>query len=481
MTSPRLSLQTLVHLPAAVQRPLYEPQALSIGIVHFGPGAFHRAHQAAFIDTLCATDPRWGICGVSLHSAGVHDALVPQDGLYTLAVLDAKPSHHIVGCLRELLVAPKGPAAVFERLRRPSVQVVTTTVTEKGYCLGADGLLDFKRADIAHDTAHPQAPRSVIGYIVEGLRQRQAAGVPPFVLMPCDNLPANGRKLKAAVVALAGRQDAALAGWIDSRLTCPNTMVDAITPATDDSLREQVAHATGLQDAWPVQREAFAQWVIESHTHDNGPDWQGAGAVLTPDVAAFERAKLWLLNGPHSTLAYRGRLKGHETVMQAISDPELATFLRAYMHQDIVPLLQAPGLDLHAYADAILARFANPAMRHLLGQIAHDGSQKLPARIIAPLREALARGASPAGFAGPLAAWLRFVRLRALAGQAIVDPLADELHALGLRMTDDSSDVTLGLALRAVFPADLAGDERLVRALQSAYAHWLAPANSRCP
>lgn len=211
MNAPRLSLQTLARLPAAVQRPRYDPQSLPIGIVHFGPGAFHRAHQAAFIDTVCATDPRWGICGVSLHSAGVRDALAPQDGLYTLAVLDAQPSNRVIGSLREFLVAPEDPATVFERLRRPSVQVVTTTVTEKGYCLGADGSLDFEHADIAHDTANPQAPLSVIGYIVEGLRQRRAAGLPPFVLMPCDNLPANGRKAKAAVVALASRQDAALA------------------------------------------------------------------------------------------------------------------------------------------------------------------------------------------------------------------------------------------------------------------------------
>ncbi|MFN0184296.1 MAG: mannitol dehydrogenase family protein, partial [Aquabacterium sp.] len=192
MNAARLGLQTLAHLPTAVQRPRYDPRSLPIGIVHFGPGAFHRAHQATFIDTLCATDPRWGISGVSLHSAGVRDALVQQDGLYTLAVLDAQPAHRVIGSLRELLVAPEDPAAVFERLCRPNVQVVTTTVTEKGYCLAAEGSLDFQHADIVHDAAHPHAPRSVIGYIAEGLRRRRAAALPPFVLMPCDNLPANG-------------------------------------------------------------------------------------------------------------------------------------------------------------------------------------------------------------------------------------------------------------------------------------------------
>jgi fructuronate reductase len=474
MSAPRLSLQTLAHLTAAVQRPRYDPQSLPIGIVHFGPGAFHRAHQAAFIDTLCATDPRWGICGVSLHSAGVRDALAPQDGLYTLAVLDAQPAHRVIGSLRELLVAPEDPAAVFERLCRPSVQVVTTTVTEKGYCLSADGTLDFKNADIVHDAAHPQAPRSVIGYIVEGLRQRQAAALPPFVLMPCDNLPANGRKLKAAVVALAARQDTALAAWIDGQLPCPNTMVDAITPATDDALRGQVGQATGLHDAWPVQREAFVQWVIEAHTHDGGPNWQAAGAVVTADVAAFERAKLWLLNGPHSTLAYWGLLKGHETVAQAIGDPELAAFLNAYMHEDIVPLLQAPGMDLHAYADAILARFANPAMRHLLTQIAHDGSQKLPVRVVAPWREALARGAEATRFAWPVAAWLHFLRLRSSLGQAVVDPMSAELAALGLALQGEPDDAVWPEACRLLWPDSSARHHGFELALKDAYGQLIS-------
>lgn len=251
-------------------------------------------------------------------------------------------------------------------------------------------------------------------------------------------------------------------------------MVDAITPATDDALRDQVAQATGLQDAWPVQREAFAQWVIEAHKHEGGPDWQGAGVVITPDVAAFERAKLWLLNGPHSTLAYWGWLKGFDTVAQAIADPELATFLHTYMHEDIVPLLPAPGLDLHAYADAILARFRNPAMRHLLAQIAHDGSQKLPVRIIVPMREALARGADVSSFAVPLAAWLQFVRRRSLAGQTLIDPMASELMAMGASLADRADDVNTLLALRTVWPQATASDTRVGDALALAYSRLAA-------
>jgi fructuronate reductase len=394
-------------------------------------------------------------------------------------VLDAPPTYRLIGSLREVLVAPENPAAVFERLLRPSAEVVTTTVTEKGYCLGADGLLDFQHPDIAHDAVHPQAPRSLIGYLVEGLRRRRVAGLPAFVLMPCDNLPANGRKLKAAVLALAAGQDSSLAAWLAEHLQCPNTMVDAITPATDDALRVRVASATGLHDAWPVQREAFAQWVIETHVHAGGPDWQQAGAILTADVAAFERAKLWLLNGPHSTLAYWGSLKGHETVAEAIADPELASFLHGYMHEDIVPLLEAPGLDLHAYADAILARFQNPAIRHLLAQIAHDGSQKLPVRVLAPLREALARQADVSRFAHILAAWLRFVRLRSLAGAEVVDPLARDLMPWAAALQGKGSDVDALLGLRALMPEDLAQSQALRLALQSSYLRLLADDRQR--
>ncbi|MFN0184394.1 MAG: mannitol dehydrogenase family protein, partial [Aquabacterium sp.] len=275
---------------------------------------------------------------------------------------------------------------------------------------------------------------------------------------------------------LAARQDPGLAAWIDAQLPCPNTMVDAITPATDDALREQVARATGLQDAWPVQREAFAQWVIEAHAHEGGPDWSVAGAVNTPDVATFERAKLWLLNGPHSTLAYWGLLKGHQTVAQAIHDPELAGFLHAYVHQDIVPLLQATGLDLHAYADAILARFANPAMRHLLAQIAHDGSQKLPVRVVAPMLEALAQGADISRFAVPLAAWMHFLQQRASRREVIHDPLSSRLQQLGEAFANGAAPEVQTMALRLLMTEDVAHNPQVRAALA---AGWRLVAQSQ--
>jgi len=467
-----LSLTTLAA--ARALKPAYDPATLDIGVVHFGPGAFHRAHQAAYFDALAVKDPRWGICGVSLHSAGVRDALTPQDGLYTLAILDEEISYRIIGSMREVLVGPEDIEAVFERLTRPSVGLVTSTVTEKGYCLGPDFTLDLQHTDVIHDLANPQTPKSFIGYVAEGLRRRKQAGLQPFVLIPCDNLPKNGERLKAALIAFARQNDGALADWIEANLQCPCTMVDSITPATDDALRARVTEATGVADAWPIQREAFTQWVIEAHTHENGPDWESVGVTITDNVPAYERAKLRLLNGPHSTLAYMGLHRGYESVSEAMKDAELADIVRGLMIEDVVPLLEAPkGLDLAAYSEDILKRFRNPAIVHKLAQIAWDGTQKLPIRILSSLSEALERGHDIRRLCLPLAAWMRFVRTKALSGEAIIDPLADDLITVGKACQDDLSDVKRFLNLRAVFSEGLASDERVLSALEAAYAELL--------
>lgn len=471
----RLSFATLNALNIDVIRPAYDPSAVKVGVVHFGPGAFHRAHQAAFLDALVAHDPRWGICGVSLHSKGVRDALEPQDGLYTLAILDAEIKYQILGSIREVLVGPEDIEAVFARLTRPEVQIVTSTVTEKGYCLNPQWELDLNHPDIVHDLANPATPKSFIGYVAEGLKRRYAAGLAPFVLIPCDNLPKNGERVKAAVVAFVAQSDAALASKIEADLSSPCTMVDSITPATDDALRARVNEAIGLEDAWPIQREAFTQWVIEEHTHDNGPDWQSVGVILTDNVPAYERAKLRLLNGPHSTIAYAGLHKGYESVSEAIGDPELESLARDLMIKDVVPLLEAPkGLDLVAYSEAILARFRNPAIRHLLSQIAWDGSQKLPIRLLSSLSEALEKGQDVSRFGVPLAAWFRFIRQKAVSGDTLTDPLANDLIALGKTLKDDVSDVTAFLGLRSVFPQALAENPAVITALETAYKNLLS-------
>lgn len=467
----RLNNGSLGEAALGVRTPHYNRAAVGVGIVHFGPGAFHRAHQAAYFDRLLAADPRWGICEVALKSAGVRDALRPQDGLYTLVELGETTGFRIIGAIRELLVAAESPGLVGERLAAPTTRLVTLTVTEKGYCLRPDGRLDLKHPDILADIAAPQVPSSVIGWLVEGLARRRDAGVAPFTTLSCDNLPSNGRKLRQAVIDLAQQRDADLAGWIATHARFPCTMVDSITPATDEALRLRVAASVGLEDAWPIQREHFSQWVIED---DLGADRDALAvlATLTSDVEAWERAKLRLLNGAHSTLAYAGLLRGWQSVRDSMGDPALAGFVRAMMLDDIAPTVRPPaGLDVEAYVEALLDRFRNPAIEHRLSQIAWDGSQKIPIRVLDTIADAITAGASLERLAVPVAAWIRFVVRQANAAIVLTDPMQIELAALGRACHGKAGeDVARFLTLEAVFPRELAANADFVAAVETAYA-----------
>jgi fructuronate reductase len=467
----RLRESTLATLPANITRPAYDRAKTQTGVVHFGPGAFHRVHQAWYFDRALARDPRWGICGVSLRSPDVRDALAEQDNLYTIAVRDESISHEVIGAMRELLVAPESPDRVLQRLCAPSTHLVTITVTEKGYCLAGDGTLDLAHADIQRDLKNRAAPSSVIGFIAEALRRRRETGLAPLTVISCDNLVDNGAKLRRATAQFARTFDKTLADWIEHEVFFPRTMVDSITPATTDALRSSVAAALGVEDRWPVQREAFVQWVIEEGFRGETPDWESTGVTLTNDVAGYDRAKLRLLNGAHSTLAYTGSLLGYQTVADAMRHDTLSTFVKTLMSEDIVPSLSAPrGLDLHAYIAAILKRFRNPNMHHQLAQIAWDGSQKLPFRILGTIRDALAAGRPTDRLCVPLAAWMRFVRRAAPRGDTLNDPLAKSLLDIGRACEGRGNhDVPLFLALEAVFPADLRSDERFTRPLTQVY------------
>lgn len=467
MSTPTLADATLDAVAArGIAVPRYDRSAVRTGVVHFGPGAFHRVHQAWYFDAALANDPRWGICEVALQSSGVRDALAPQDGLYSLAILDEQRSFAVIGSIRELLVAREAPAAVIQRLADPLTKLITATVTEKGYCLRGDGTLDVTHPDIAHDLGAPQTPRSLIGYLTAGLQQRRATGVAAPTIVSCDNLVDNGHRLRQGVLEYCERIDQELASWVRDGVAFPCSMVDSITPATNDELRALIAQSLGVVDRWPVQREFFTQWVIEDDLRGAQPDWAAIGVTITDDVKGFERAKLRLLNGAHSTLAYVGSLAGHESVSDAMRDPALARFVATLMTSDILPTVHAPrGSSLPDYIAAILRRFRNPTIRHLLSQIAWDGSQKLPFRLLGTIRDRLTRGESIARLAVPIAAWMQFIRRKAQRGERATDPLADELLALG-----PAADVKAFLALEKMFPRDLATDARFVSAVEYGYA-----------
>lgn len=463
----RLSLAALARLPADVQRPSYDVAATGTGIVHLGIGAFHRAHQAVAVDDrLAAGESGWGVVGVSLRSPDTRDALEPQDGLYTVLVRSgAGDSPRVIGAVRRLLVAPENPAAVLAAMASPATRIVSLTVTEKGYCHDpATGELRPDHPDVAGDLASPADPVSAPGFLVEALRIRREQGSAPFTVLCCDNLPANGETVRRVVTGFARLRDPDLADWIDGEVAFPSTMVDRIVPATTDADRAAVAARLGVGDAWPIATEPFSQWVIEDRFCAGRPRFEEAGAELVADVAPYELMKLRLLNGAHSTLAYLGYLAGYETIAETVADAHFSRLVRGLWDEEVIPTLSVPpGADLQAYTGSLLARFANPALRHRTWQIAMDGSQKLPQRLLGTIRERLAAGAPFPRLALGVAAWMRYVAGTDDRGRPIDvrDPLAGRFkEAAAQAGPDPESLVDRLLAVREVFGSDLAHDRR---------------------
>ena len=427
----RLSAQTLSGVHAGVKTPGYDRDVAGIGIVHIGPGAFHRAHQAVFTDlAMEISGGDWGICGLSLNSRGTAEDLSAQDGLYTLAIKDVEASYRVIGSMKKAMCAKDDPAAAMDALTAAGTKIVTMTVTEKGYALTSGGDLDTDNSRIAADLKTPDAPASAIGYLVRACALRKAAGTDPLTLISCDNLPSNGDKLKTVCVQFARKVDESLADYIEANVRFPNTMVDSITPATDEGVLADVKTAIGLTDAAPVQREAFAQWVIEDNLPKDCPDWAAAGATITNDVHAYEMAKLRVLNGAHSTLTYLGLLAGCETVLEAINDPDLRSFVSGLIETETLPTLPAvKGMDLPQYWQQIRARFENPNIRHLLEQISHDGSQKIPARILPVIAHHMENDELAPHACFVLAAWIEFNRRRRAAGNPPTDAFLSAMEA----------------------------------------------------
>lgn len=412
----RLSLATLDRAPALC-RPAYDPARLAIGMAHLGLGAFHRAHQAVFTDAAVAeAGGDWGVLAVSMRKPDVARSLAPQDGLYTVERLDGVPTYQIVGSIRAVATLPLEPETVLAAVGAPGVHVVTLTITEKGYCLDGQAL-DWTHPDIVHDLNAQETPRSAIGVLVRGLARRRPASA-PLTVISCDNLAENGPRLGAAVLAFADRVDARLARWIEDNAAFPETMVDSIVPASTPESRRRVDMAIGLEDEASVQREPFAEWVVENRFAGPRPAWDKVGVEMVDSVAAARRLKLHVLNAAHSALAYLGLAAGHLYVRDAIADPAIASFLDRMVAEEIAPAL--PDLDAGRYWVRTKARFANPMIDHRLDQIAQDGAFKLEQRI-APLVAANLRAGRPSGsLIAVIRAWMAFARLSAAEASAVL-------------------------------------------------------------
>jgi fructuronate reductase len=427
----RLSLATLNAMRGRTRLPRFDPSQLATGIVHLGCGAFHRAHQAMHTQAAIeASGGDWGVVAVSLRGDDVPSRLAPQDGLFAVLERGADGPVLSVNATLRATIGPAGLAEAVAAIARPATRIVTLTVTEKGYCRDpAQGDLDETHPDIRADLDGHSPPRSAPGLIVAGLAARRAAGAGGLALLSCDNLPDNGAATCRVVRQFAALRDPGLAAWIDAEIDCPSAMVDRIVPAVTDADRDTVASLLGLRDEACVVTEPFSQWVIEDRFRAGRPDWESGGATLVRDVAPFEHMKLRLLNGSHSTIAYLGYLAGHAYVAEAIAAPGFATLV-GRLWDEAAPTLTLPaGTDLAGYRAQLLARFSNPHLAHRTWQIAMDGTQKLPQRLLATIADNLAAGRSIDVATLGVAAWMRYVRGTDERGDAIEirDPLAQEL------------------------------------------------------
>ena len=432
----RLSPQTL---PETIPTFDYDRNAVTVGIAHFGIGNFHRAHQAVYCDDLLATgDMRWGITGISLRSASMQQDLEPQDYLYTLATLSETTQYQIIGAIKSVLVAPSDPQAVIDLIAKHSTQVVSSTVTEKGYYL-ASGEVDFAHANLQAEVKSLDNPVTLYGFIAAGIIKRfeQADVASPLTVMCCDNISAGGEKLKDGVLYLLSQHSAKALAWAKTHVSFISSMVDRVCPATDDALKASVLRDTGREDLRPVSAEPFRQWVIEDNFAGERPAFDSVGAVFVDDISPFEDMKLGYLNAAHTMISSIGHLSGDRFVHESLMRPEVLEFTQRALHENVLPNAAVPtGYDGKAYIQDVIKRFQNGNLPYANLQVGTDSSQKIQQRWFPTIEQAVTRGADTSFFEFCLGAWVVFVQ-SALATNELNDPMKTELSQA---TSDDLSD-----------------------------------------
>jgi mannitol 2-dehydrogenase len=471
-----LNDRNLSSLPENVPGPAYDRSRLRTGIVHFGVGGFHRAHQAMYLDRLMndGTARDWAICGVGVmpgdrRMAAVMDA---QDGLYTLVVKapDGTWEPRVIGSIREYLFAPDDPEAVVERMASEEVRIVSLTVTEGGYNFHAvTGEFMADNPDVQHDLQPGNPPRTTFGLIVEALARRRDRGLPPFTIMSCDNIQGNGHAARRSFVSFATLRDADLGKWVATTVEFPNSMVDRITPVTTDEDREQVRARYGIDDAWPVVCEPFTQWALEDAFTSGRPPFSDAGVQVVPDVEPYELMKLRLLNASHQALCYFGYLAGYRLVHEVAQDPLFARFLLAYMDAEATPTLEpVPGINLTEYQHQLIERFSNAQVKDTVARLCAESSDRIPKWLLPVIRHNLETGGEILRATAVVASWARYAEGVDEQGRPIevVDRLRDALQERAQRQRENP---TAFIENREVF-GDLVDNERFVSTYKSVLA-----------
>jgi mannitol 2-dehydrogenase len=469
-----LNARNLSSLAADLAVPSYDRAALRTGIVHFGVGGFHRAHEAMYLDRLMAAGEAldWAICGVGVMPADerMRDVLTAQDGLYTLVVKapDGTLSAQVIGSIKEYLYAPDDPWAVVEKMASPDVRIVSMTVTEGGYNFNAvTGEFVADNPDVQHDLQSGAAPKTTFGLITAALARRRERGIPPFTIMSCDNIQGNGHAARRSFVAFAALRDPDLGAFVENHVAFPNSMVDRITPVTTDEDRDEVRKRFEVEDGWPVVCEPFTQWTLEDVFPLGRPPFENAGVQVVADVEPYELMKLRLLNASHQALCYFGYLAGYRFVHEVAQDPLFAGFLLAYMDREATPTLEpVPGIDLHAYKHQLIERFSNAQVKDTVARLCAESSDRIPKWLLPVIRYNLETGGEIRLATAVVASWARYAEGTDEQGRPIdvVDRLRDTLVAAAQRQRDEPLAF---LANRDLF-GDLIDNERFVTAYRSA-------------
>ncbi len=480
--SQRLDLTALPRLPGLIRPPPFDPRQLSTGILHLGLGAFHRAHMAWYTQHAmkAEADLSWGIHGVSFRSDSIKTQLMSQDSLYSLLSRENdEQGLEIIGSVRDVSFLPDDRDSILQCFSDPSLRIVSLTITEKGYCHDpASGELDPMHPGIRRDMSDPTQPTTAIGLLAEGIRLRSQTCHAPLTVLSCDNLPSNGKTLARVLAGYVAAVYPELGPYVDNQVSFPCSLVDRIVPATKEEDRAAVAELLGVEDLAPVIAERFSQWVIEDDFPAGRPAWEQAGATMVDDVATHELLKLCLLNGPHSACAYLGYLAGFDTVAGLMQESCFPAFIERLAEQEIIPgLALNADIDCRVYVHTVIGRFANHALQHSTWQIAMDGSQKLPQRLLGSAHRALQQGLPIAGLALAIAAWMRFATGLDETDRAIEisDPLRDRFQQVTQAADGNAEALVAGfLGIREIFGSELPTDARfrasLMKALKSLYA-----------
>ncbi|GLY32908.1 mannitol dehydrogenase family protein [Kineosporia sp. NBRC 101731] len=465
-----LTQKTLSHLDERVARPGYDRSEVTVGIVHFGVGGFHRAHQAMYLDTLMNSGRAmdWGIFGVGVMppDKAMADALSKQDHLYTLMLKDGHGNldARVIGSIVDYAYAPDEPQRVLDVLTAPSTRIVSLTVTEGGYNIdNTTGAFDVDNPVITADVAglaEGKVPVTMYAWVAQALQIRRERGIEPFTVMSCDNIQSNGDVARSSIAAFAGLVDPDLAQYIRTEVLFPNAMVDRITPVTTPDVIEAVSDVFGIDDAWPVACEPFTQWVLQDSFQSGvRPPFEEAGVQMVADVEPYELMKLRLLNAGHQAIAYAGHLCGYTYAHEPSSDPLFVQFLRDYWnHEARLTLAPVEGIDVDEYCDTLIERFANPEVRDTIARLASYASDRIPKFVVPVIRANLANGLVSTRAIAIAVTWARYAEAIDEQGQPItvVDVEKDEVLARGAQQKDDP----LALARSTRWFGDLADDPR---------------------